>query len=404
MFEKPSIKAKVQFENTLWIGRVYGVASFDGDELNPRFLFVLFMGILEQVMHFYGLYQSWPKVSYICNSLAIYCLILQLLVRLGNKFIRHDDENLQSMLKTVITIYEREEQVPDHQKILNNNLRISGLLINAYLSLCFVIFCVPNATAWIVSWYTGELILFTPLYLPFTDPTTLFWYMINSSLLVFYTMLVYFCFMTGDAFVIFFVYQCVAMVEIYCMKLRKFGENLKEVKTDQKIIVHNLEPEPSTSRNVAQLMPQKPLDNEKEKDIAIVEQQLIDLINEFNTYNNYLQSIFIYMEVTTFVATSLNSVAIAMALVVMLNYSKAIGGVLVLILFLQVLNPCVHSTVISRQKKKMLDELYGFPYYELTKSKQKIFLQFIHLVQNTKELNVPIVGIINMELFTNATP
>jgi hypothetical protein len=36
-----------------------------------------------------------------------------------------------------------------------------------------------------------------------------------------------------------------------------------------------------------------------------------------------------------------------------------------------------------------------------SKSNQKIFLQFIHLVQNSNGLNVPILGDINMELFTN---
>jgi hypothetical protein len=66
-----------------------------------------------------------------------------------------------------------------------------------------------------------------------------------------------------------------------------------------------------------------------------------------------------------------------------------------------VLMPCIEGTLISHQKQKLLDELYSFPWYELSISKQKTFLQFIHLVQQSSEFEVPIIGILDMELFTN---
>jgi hypothetical protein len=47
----------------------------------------------------------------------------------------------------------------------------------------------------------------------------------------------------------------------------------------------------------------------------------------------------------------------------------------------------------------MLDELNGLPWYELPNSKQKLFLEFIHLVQNYCEFRVPIVGDIDMKMF-----
>jgi hypothetical protein len=56
---------------------------------------------------------------------------------------------------------------------------------------------------------------------------------------------------------------------------------------------------------------------------------------------------------------------------------------------------------ILRQKEKLLNELYAFPYYELSNSKQKMILQFIHLVQNSSEFKIPLIGGLNMELFTD---
>jgi hypothetical protein len=86
------------FGSLLKIGRFYGVTSFDGNELNRRFVVVLSLGIVAQVMHFNGLYQIWPNIPYICNSLVVYTLILVIAVRFFNKFFRHDDEKIPALL------------------------------------------------------------------------------------------------------------------------------------------------------------------------------------------------------------------------------------------------------------------------------------------------------------------
>jgi hypothetical protein len=48
-----------------------------------------------------------------------------------------------------------------------------------------------------------------------------------------------------------------------------------------------------------------------------------------------------------------------------------------------------------------LAKVCSFPWYELSNRKKKMFLQFIHLVQNSTELIAPIVGDVDMELFTD---
>jgi hypothetical protein len=89
-------------------------------------IFAILMGVLEQVMHFRGLYETRPNMFLVCNSLTIYCLVIQLITRLGSRYIKDDTKNMQALLKTVVTFYEREEQNTSHVDILNDHLKVSG--------------------------------------------------------------------------------------------------------------------------------------------------------------------------------------------------------------------------------------------------------------------------------------
>jgi hypothetical protein len=356
---------------------------------------------LGAMMSVHGLYQIWPDIPSICNLLVMSTFMAVISARFFNKVLRKSNDCIQAMFKTTIEFYEREEQTPEHRPVLHANIKFLVSLIKYFFLVSSLFNVVPGPTAWILSWYTGELILLSPVYLPYTDPTTPFWYIINSAILAFYEMILFVVIMTSDVFYIFFIYQSVPMVEIYCMKLRKFGEKLNEVKT-QKIAE---QPGPSTSKNHSRNLwnraAQMALEHENAKEKEIVEQQLVTLIKEFNTYNEFVAAILFFMEYNIFATMSLNSMGIGLAIVVTLYYSKAIGAVMILNLFLLVLVPCVEGTVILQQKEKLLNEMCAFPWYELSKPKQKIFLQLIHLVQNSNDLNVVIVGDVDMELFTD---
>lgn len=349
------------------------------------------MGVLEHIMHVNGLYLNWPNFSHICNSFTIYCLVIQLLVRLGNKFFRNDTENLLHLKSVIIEFYKKEEK--NYREVLERAAIFVDYLANIFLLFWAGMFSVTNPTAWFLSWYTSEVTYFIPIVLPFTDPFSLTGYIINNVLIVFYTMLVYVCFLCGDVFTIFFIYQSVPMIDIFCMKLSDFGKNLIKIKSEKIIIRKKNQKKKFTS--------QQQLEAEKAAKIAKVELQLFDFIKDFNTYNDYLKSVMQFMELTIFAQMVLNSLATATAIVVMLTHSKVIGFALVNFLIIELFFPCVLSTLLMHQKEKLLNEMFSFPWYELSLSKQKMFLQFIHLVQSSTELNAPIIGKVNMELFTS---
>jgi hypothetical protein len=88
-----------------------------------------------------------------------------------------------------------------------------------------------------------------------------------------------------------------------------------------------------------------------------------------------------------------------MSIAVILGISIPIG-IAALITFLSQLGVyCVLGTLIEIQNDKLLQKVNEFPFYELRNQKQKIFLQFIHAVQVTTNLELPLIGSTNMELF-----
>jgi hypothetical protein len=54
--------------------------------------------------------------------------------------------------------------------------------------------------------------------------------------------------------------------------------------------------------------------------------------------------------------------------------------------------PCLIGALISQQKTRILDKLIDFPWFEMSRNKQKTFLQFIDRVQNTTQFIMPVFG------------
>lgn len=98
---------------------------------------------------------------------------------------------------------------------------------------------------------------------------------------------------------------------------------------------------------------------------------------------------------------SIDSACIGLGIVYTRFSSLSVGILAVCIHVFNVLMQCIEGTIVSIQNEKLLMGILNLPWYELSKSQQKIFLQFIHECQGTHVLTVPIVGTLNMQLFTN---
>lgn len=132
-----------------------------------------------------------------------------------------------------------------------------------------------------------------------------------------------------------------------------------------------------------------------------VKSRLIEIINFYQEYNDFVVMNQEFMEITQFFCISTNAIGVSLCVVAIFELSISVGIVSLIIMISHIAYPCVLGTIISHQNDRLVKAISDFPFYKLDVADQKIFLQFLTFAQNTQELNVAIYGDVNMELLQN---
>lgn len=384
------------------MSRLFGVSIPNSPLIHPRLRVAICYALVQQTMQFNGLYQSWPDIIKLCSNLIVYGIIIQLAVRLVVMIV-FDTQKLVDMNNEIIKkFYEREERIEEHRPILIRGLINCEFYMRSYQIMFFFAYHVPILTAIIVSWYSGEFVLFSQIYLPYTDPKTLFGYIVSTVLMLIGTSLGYLINVAGEIGTLYYIYHMGIITDVYKIRLKNFGEKLVKIKKE--LSDDTSESEPSTSKRVtnAEKLRQKAIKETQllEKQEAI-EENLIVLIKEMKDLTEYMENTLTCIQLTTFIILSANAMAIALSIVAILYFSIFIGCATFFLFFGQTLLFCIKGSFIKHQKEKLLNELWDFPWYELSKSKQKIFLQFLVFCQNLIVFEVYVFGEVSLELFTD---
>jgi hypothetical protein len=362
-------------------------------KLHPRFIIAALVLLVEQVMQANGVINGDRGAITTCKTLMIYFIAIQLVVKLVCRFVNDDDALLLKIEANIIKFYAREQKIIEHRAILNSKIEICGYLMKVYAVFSLVNLLFPTMVTLLTSWYYGEFYYLAEIYLPCIDHSSLFGFLLNSSIFTVCSFILYLIFAGADLVCVYGIYQTVPMVEIFELKMIKLAEQLKAVDGDEderkdvRVAIVKL------SRTQKAAMRQEKID--------IIERQLINLIEEFNDYDRFIKNILVYMKFYVFSVVMLNALAMGISLVTIVYSHRANGGALLLFFTNQVLFACVQGTLVSHQNGKMLDAVCSFPWYELSTPKQKIYLQFIHVVQNATKLTIPIFGDLNMEVFSD---
>jgi hypothetical protein len=198
---------------------------------------------------------------------------------------------------------------------------------------------------------------------------------------------------------VYYPLQTLAMVDVFSSKMKRFGRQLGEFNESAEVEVKVIAGT-STSRmiNVVERIKRDIL---RKKQLEKIESELIALIKEYEVYNTYVEHCYTFRQLVLFTQLSTTAVAIGIAFLYIRLVSIPIGVSLAVILFFQVLIPCVIGTVVNTQNERLLQAVCDFPWYELSPKMRKVYLQFVHQCQNTTAFELPIIGELNMELFTN---
>jgi len=391
LLEIPELK---QFMDRL--GSIYGAHNQNGALMTWRIFGCISFGLLIIIMQINGMIHIWPNFLKICNSSIIESIVVQLIVRVSNRFIRNDEKIVQRIQKHINNFYRREEQNIQNRLILNSFLKNIELGLKAYCVLGLIPFCAPSVSALVSSIVSREYFLFVPFRIPFTDPeNSLTEFIVHSTVLFIGSLLNGIILISGDAFFLYFILQTIPMINMLKIKFRAFGFDVLNFHEQKKINIDQL---PSTSRQ--EIAMKKKMYDQWISTRRKLESRLIDIIRECQEYDEYVKLCHLYMEMTIFVAILMNSFSIGLAILIAYSSSYTIGISAFLIFFIEILILCLLGSIVIYQNEKLLNELCSFPWYELSVPTRKIFLQTIHMCQNLTYLEIPIFGNLGMELFT----
>lgn len=379
---------------------IVGVEMPNGNKYHPRFLVVLVISIIAETMHQVGIYENWPNLKKLCFPLIIYSLIIQQMARLINRNLLNDEKKIRNLQVVVLNFFKEEELDPENIPILKNGARKTRLFLYAYLTVSFIVYHTPLVTSLVISYVSGRYATFAEFRLPFTTLDNAVGFTINTLLTALITEMVYILSMLSDMIFIYHTYQTLPMSDIFVRKLKLLGIKL----VDYKMTIDKQFDLPATSNQ--KCLKQRLADYQSmyaimKKNIKDIEDELEDIIIRHEAYNNYIKMMIDSYQYTAFTALSLNSIAIGLALITLRFVSIPIGIAATTILLFQVLLPCVNGSFIQQQNEKVVFAVFNFPWYELSVSKRKIYLQFFLVCQKTKILTLPIIGNVDMGLFTH---
>lgn len=320
------------------------------------------------VMQLNGIYQCWPNVLEICQCLLYMPLSLQAVVRFYTLIFRNDQSVNLELHQIAENFYEIHESNEKYASVLTSRIKSIRFWIFTLSSIYLFIYVIQTPVAIAFSFYTDDYVFFTPNYLPLIEPRTPFGFVVNSVFHSCVTVVAFSVFIVLDYMFFLYGFQVIPMVDITIMKIEELGDEINDQKST------------------------------KEK--------FIKLIQEIERYNEYICKIVYFMKFPCFASLILDSIAICLCILVSLSNSSTLALASLSFagavgFFFQVISPCIIGTVISHQNARITMQLEAFPWYEMSRSEQKTFLQLIHYCQNLKKLSMPILGNVDMALFTH---
>ncbi|KAG5676172.1 hypothetical protein PVAND_006021 [Polypedilum vanderplanki] len=372
--------------------KIFGDENSIENKFPPRLIALVTFLMLVEITHFNGIYQKQTKFLEILISLVIYLVIIQLFAQFFNRIVRHDHIQFLEIHNLLIKFTKKEETNQNSRRKLISTLDLGEWSVRLFVILLFIVFNILTVTPIVISIIDQNYEL-SVLMVPFIESKSLFGYVLNItlagiSLNIFCAMI-----LLADTVKLFYIIQTKAMVDIFIYKLTNLGAKLN-------VLIEEIgnEAGPSNQENRNQ---NKFVENLKERRLEKTEIQLIDLMKEYKFYDDYIETILSFLEFTTFVALSVNSIGIGLSILYSIFVNFIMGFSAFLILFSQILTPCILGTIVTHQNEKLLKAVCEFPWYNMSVKSQKIYLQFLHQCQTAAEINLKIIGVVNMELFTH---
>ena len=354
---------------------------------NHRIVTITIIGIgTALLIQFNGLYNAWPDVLNICQTLFFIPLILQVLSRAYNRFGLNDEGINRELQERLLKFNKNNENNLIYRLVLLKKLDFYSSFHNVVFIVYFMVVNTPVTGVITSAAFTGNYQLMAPIYLPYIDASKLSGFIVNAIVQLLLTEITFFVLTALDFQIMFFSHQLSSMLDVLTMKFNEFGNELTDrPQTHFKYIVrkHIIR---------ASKIPNSTKDNNKSK--------LIQLIKDYSEITEFTSLLFKEMKIPVFMTITAGGYALCLSALTMLSNSTVIGALGTFFTIAQISTYCSIVTYVIHQYEKFLDRINMFPWYLLSKTDQKIYLQFLQICQNFDNFELPMIGTVDMELFT----
>jgi hypothetical protein len=288
------------------------------------------------------------------------------------------------MCDDIKRFYEKWEQKPKYAEILMKSTKRILYLHKLFLINGVVVYIAPYIIQLLVYLIQGKCILFIYIYLPFTNPDDEgIGFMTNALAFLFCLPFIYNLGTLVSNIYFPLSMHTVAMVNVICETVDDAIEKIEKTK------------------NVRWQNPKKFRINKFKTKADLADKLLYELIQSQIEYENFKRIFLDFASVTTFCEISSNFISFGFSIAYVYFISIPLGLTLLLMLVIQLATFCGAGSMIEATNEKLLTKVLDFPWLELSLEKKKIFLQLVHVCQNTANLEVPLYGSINKETFTD---
>lgn len=312
--------------------------------------------------------------------------------RIINRFSLNDEAKNLELQKRLEIFYKNHENNLVYRIILLRKLDIYAYIFKIFLFGYFAITHLPLFCMIVSAIITGTYQLAAPIYIPFINPDKLVGFAINAIFQLLCQEIIFLLLLPLDFYFIFYSYQISLMLDILKLKFKDFEQYLanQQLKSSKKF------------KNLVQKHFAVNRNNPKSTNfIENNTEKLITMIKEYYKVRQFTFLLFTEMKIPIFVTITSGGLALCFSVLILLSYSKSFGFLAASFYLCQISNLCILITFVTHQFEKLLREIYEFPWYLLSNSEQKIYLQFLQCCQKYDEFKVPMIGKINMELLTD---
>jgi hypothetical protein len=374
------------------ISSILGFNQVEYSFVNWRQILAILIASNFILMLINGYIQIEPAFVNVCQASIFNSLAFELINRAINRYIFNDEIGTKKLEKKLEEFYEKYQD--EHEEILFDRINLIHKVMKAFIYVYFFVGIMPVITCWILFLVTGKYVTIFPFLYPWTNSNTLTGFLLNMVITSAISLSVILLIFPNAYLMPFQGVQVIPMADIFIAKIKSWEENIVAKKEELRKL-----PRPNSRMSYrekykTEILRQKAL----EKFNARTQKFLIDIVEFLSEYNGYIDDAIYVMTLPSFGATTVNAIFMGLSLIYLLTYSVPIGIAVLFLNFFDVFIPCLVGTIISHSNDRILDSLLNFPWYELSNSNQKIFLQIIHLCQNLKEFELPMIGTVDMEL------